>query len=247
MAKAIDLLLEIAPVRKIFNPTIQKSHYFRLAFFTLTLSAPQDPYTDSDIKKNLLERFIRVYRNKGMRNYIWRAERQKNGNIHFHFITDTFIEKTQLRDSWNNIQNRLEFIDYFEKKFGHRNPNSTDIKSVKGVNEVRSYILKYMTKPEQKDKQQVLDFQALAKQKGKVWDCSANLKLNNDTADFLSSDLWAKLQELKEKGLIEQLDGEYYKLFFFNKNSRSRLFPPHFFQAYNDYLDRVRNFQDTGT
>lgn len=247
MGRALQLLIDISKKRKIYNPITRKDQYFKLAFFTLTLSAPQGIHTDSEIKDQLLKRFIRVWRDKGMTNYVWRAERQKNGNIHFHFVTDMFIPVQELRDSWNNIQNRFEYIDYFESKHKHRDPNSTDIKSIREDQHVKAYILKYMTKPEQDGAQQVLDVDQTAKQKGKVWDCSKNLKLKNDTEDFLSTELWKDVTSMATAGLVKRLDFDYYKLFFFSAHQRRTLFKPKFIQPYEDYLERVRCFQDTGT
>lgn len=240
LSKALATLIEISRKKKVTNPSTGKDMFFKLAFLTLTLSAPQYPYTDKDIKKNLLEPWLRQMRSKGMRHYVWRSEQQKNGNIHFHFLTDTFILHTDLRNSWNNIQNRLEFIDYFEKKHGHRDPNSTDIKAVRGENETKAYLLKYMLKGSEEGTQQNLDFEDKQKQCGKIWDCSLSLKIKNDTADFLTQNLWEIVTKHAEAKNVEAKHSDYFKLFFFQSKNRDKLFPKEITAAYNQYLDKVR-------
>jgi hypothetical protein len=240
LSKCLATLIEISRKKKVVNPSTGKPMIFKLAFITLTLSAPQYPYTDKDIKKNLLEPFLRHWRNKGMRHYVWRSEQQKNGNIHFHILTDTFILHTDLRNSWNNIQNRLEFINYFEHKHGHRDPNSTDIHAVRGENETKAYLLKYMLKSQEEGTQQNLDFEDKEKQKGKIWDCSNSLKIKNESADFLTQNLWSIISKHAENKTIEEKNSDYFKLYFFHSKHRDKLFPPEFTQAYNQYLETVR-------
>ncbi|GAH86291.1 unnamed protein product, partial [marine sediment metagenome] len=47
--------------------------------------------------------------------YVWRAEKQENGNIHFHFIVDNFIPWNELRNTWNRIQQNLGYISRFSE------------------------------------------------------------------------------------------------------------------------------------
>jgi hypothetical protein len=80
----ILLLNYLSPRRKVYNTPLQKMVYFKLSFLTLTLSAEQ-ALCDKSITKDLLAPFIRHYRYlKLMNNYVWKAEKQKNGNIHYH-------------------------------------------------------------------------------------------------------------------------------------------------------------------
>lgn len=46
-----------------------------------------------------------------MNKYVVRSERQANGNIHFHVVTNSFIPHQALRDTWNNIINKLGYVD----------------------------------------------------------------------------------------------------------------------------------------
>lgn len=239
--KAIQLLLDITEPRWIINPVTQKRQKFHLAFWTLTLSAPQYFVTDSEIKKQLLEPFLRIMRKKGLRNYIWKAELQQNGNIHFHLLTDFFLPYTVIRDCWNNCQNKLGFIDEFERRHGHNNPNSTDVRSVKTSSGVASYLSKYMLKPTEKNKQQKLTAEIDPKRKGKVWDCSQNLKIKNQHYDYLSDNLYSILRQLEQNKAIKVKHEEFFKLFFLDKSQRSKLIPEVHLQSYINFIKHVKS------
>ena len=117
-----------------------------LTFVTLTLPSTQK-HDDNKIKRLCLTPFIETLKRKfNVWNYFWRAEAQENGNIHFHLIIDSYIHHEKLRNEWNICINKLNYVDEFEAKFGHRNPNSTDINSLKNVRSVSAYVIKYCCK-----------------------------------------------------------------------------------------------------
>lgn len=241
LSKAIQLLTDITNPRYIINPVTRKRQKFHLAFWTLTLSASQDFISDHEIKKQLLEPFLRIMRKKGLRNYIWKAELQQNGNIHFHLLTDFFLPYTIIRDCWNNCQSKLGFIDSFEKRYGHRDPNSTDVRAVRSVNSLASYLAKYMLKPMEKAKQQKISPVLDQKRKGKIWDCSLNLKTPNKEYDFLSDNLYSILHNLERTGQIKVKHEEFFKLYFFDKQQREALIPDQYKQSYNKFIEQVKS------
>jgi len=163
--------------------TISRSHlkdqldkvpYF--TFVTLTLPASQEHH-DNVIKRKCLVPFISTLQRKfDVWHYFWRAEAQKNGNIHFHLIVDTFIDHSQLRVEWNKCINKLEYVDRFAMKFGHHNPNSTDIHSLKNVNSPASYVIKYCCKSD-----------GYRKIEGRIHGCSDGLKSLNPYEDLIDS------------------------------------------------------------
>ncbi|GAG93822.1 unnamed protein product, partial [marine sediment metagenome] len=118
--KGIDWLLVLAQNKKVFNIKKGKEYKFKLAFITLTLSALQR-HSDNTIKHKCLNQFLIEAKKKWKVNhYLWRAESQQNGCIHFHVIVDKFIPWSELRDTWNRIQNKLGYVDRYRiemKKF----------------------------------------------------------------------------------------------------------------------------------
>jgi hypothetical protein len=116
------------------------------------LPAPQF-HSDTEIKKKCLNQFLTELKTKhGLNHYCWKAELQCNGNIHFHIVADVFISHEVIRLVWNRCVNKLGYIDKFELKHNHRNPNSTDIEAVRNSKQIGKYISKYIGKSLSLDK-----------------------------------------------------------------------------------------------
>ncbi len=117
---AIDWLLLLAQNKTVYNTNTNKKFKFKISFVTLTLSSKQI-HSDNVIKKELLNHFLVEARKKWqVDKYVWRAEKQMNGNIHFHIVVDKFINYKDLLKTWNRIQNKLGYIDRYsesQKKF----------------------------------------------------------------------------------------------------------------------------------
>ena len=154
---AIDWLLYLAKEKPLASKKFPSGLKFKLNFITLTMSSPQfyrdsnnklkANHTDNEIKSKLLNQFLTELREKyKCTNYLWRAESQSNGNIHFHICTDVFIPWRVLRTDWNRIQEKLGYISAYEAKSKKTDPNSTDIHSINAVRNLGSYLSKYCTK-----------------------------------------------------------------------------------------------------
>lgn len=113
MLKAIDWLLILSENKTVHSPSTKKKFKFKVSFITLTLASKQ-VHSDNEIKSELLNQFLVEARKKwNVDKYVWRAEKQKNGNIHFHIVVDKFIQYDRLRKVWNRIQNKLGYVDRY--------------------------------------------------------------------------------------------------------------------------------------
>ena len=111
--RAITYLCTIAKEKPVHSWQHQTTFKFRLAFITLTLPSKQK-HTDSEIMKRCFHQFLVEAKKKwNMHNYVWRAERQKNGNIHFHILVDRFVPWSELRDTWNRVTNKLGYVNNY--------------------------------------------------------------------------------------------------------------------------------------
>ena len=120
----------------------------KYTFITLTLSSAQR-HCDKILKRELLNHFIITLKNNyGLKNYIWKAEVQQNGNLHYHLLQDTYIPHKELRTIWNGCQNKLGYVDEFARTHLHADPNSSDIHGLRKVRNVEAYVSKYMSKSE---------------------------------------------------------------------------------------------------
>ncbi len=123
-----------------------RSKQRQLVFLTVTLPASQN-HSDLDIKRKILVPFIDSLKyHYQINHYFWRAEAQKNGNIHFHIILDRFIPYIKARDLWNQTTEKLGYLTRFAKKHGHFKPNSVDIRVINNGKNTIKYVLKYATK-----------------------------------------------------------------------------------------------------
>lgn len=112
---SIDWLLYLAADKKAYSKKAGKYYNFKIMFVTLTLSSTQ-MHSDFEIKEKLLNQFLIEIRKKwNCHKYLWRAESQKNGNIHFHIIFDKFVPWQWIKHIWNRIQNKLGYVDKFAK------------------------------------------------------------------------------------------------------------------------------------
>ena len=121
----------------------RRRRYFVL--ITLTLAAKQTE-SDNVIKRKYLNVWLqnleRVH--KGI-NWLWVAESQKNGNIHFHVVVDRYVQYEWIKRSWNRVMSNGDYIDRYERKFGNRNPPSVNVHGQKAMGNPAAYITKYLT------------------------------------------------------------------------------------------------------
>lgn len=90
-----------------------KSFRFKLTFVTLELPGAQI-HPDWDIAKLLHQLLSELEQNYNLLYYIWKAEKQKNGSVHYHLTTDAFIPHEDLRARWCRIINKLGYVDRYK-------------------------------------------------------------------------------------------------------------------------------------
>lgn len=200
-----------------------------ISFLTTTLPAKQ-MHSDKILKRAFtvfLENLVKTY---GVKFYLWKAEAQSNGNIHFHVLIDRYVDHQTVRRLWNSQMKSLGYIDEYAKSMNERgfvynsnskksremqhldylthknagfnNPNSTDIHSLKGIDDVGAYMVKYMTK-EEEGKRPII---------GRVWGCSRNIKFLK-YAEFVGANITRQIVEFAEKH-AKRIDGIDFVLMY---------------------------------
>jgi len=113
LSKAIDYLITTSHDQTVYERISGKNVIFKIAFITLTLPSKQI-HSDKEIIEKCLNSFlIEIKKAYHVANYVWRAEKQKNGNVHFHLLINKFISWSELRDRWNRITNKLGYVDRY--------------------------------------------------------------------------------------------------------------------------------------
>lgn len=209
MKNAINWLLCSAEEKQVYHKKKDSWFTFKVGFMTLTVPDTVEKIDSKFLQTKLLHPFL-VYCRKyfGLKNYVWKLEYQKNGNLHVHLAIDCFIHYALIRSTWNRILSNNSMIDEYQKKFSGcsfdkyckmmpiydtrnleqkrkawehgnetfwRDPNTTDIHSVRKIRNMASYLAKYMAK----------GIGAFSDFKGRIWGCNYELSKANKTRIFL--------------------------------------------------------------
>lgn len=112
----ISWLYRFAKGRTIRTYSGKEIYNFKCSFITLTIPSVQKHPT-GQIMKECFEPLLTLLRNHlGMLNYVWKLEFQKNGNMHIHLLTDTYIDFFYIRSKWNEKLKTLGYIDDYQSK-----------------------------------------------------------------------------------------------------------------------------------
>lgn len=225
-----------------YNPKTQRGvRKAKVNFVTLTLPSPQ-VHDDNYIKRHCLNRLLTQLKDRGkLTAFIWRAEPQKNGNIHFHLLTPDYIHWKELRDLWNSILSDHGYIQSYREiqKQWH-----------KGGFKVRKNLLKNWTFNAQKkaysegvksnwSNPNTTDIHATKhikniasyitkymckhgengqrKINGRIWGCSDNLR-NTKVCTFASHFEFEVFEQLcKENAEVSTYEEEFYTSYYFKE------------------------------
>jgi hypothetical protein len=211
-----------------------------ITFLTLTLPVEQK-HTDKELNAVCLSPFIDKLRyHFNTLNYFWRAERQQNGNLHYHLLLDNYIDKIKVKELWNNTLEKLNYITEFEHLHNHRNPPTTDIRALALNQNPTAYFVKYALK---KDDEHKIN--------SRVWLASKSI-INLKSFTLLSSATAIIFFKFLQKcNYTKTFENTYATTVCFFKSIKSKLLDNKVFQQYKEYmlllyhaLYRTRHEQD---
>ncbi len=215
LSDAVNFMIYRTRRQSTFNARSQRNVKWRVNFVTVTLSSKQRHDVET-LKRSIFDPFLQSLRRRfKVKNYVWRVERQKNGNVHWHIITDTWVDWAELRNCWNRHQEKLGYVSAFLKKHGHASPNSTDVHAVSKKKDVAAYLGKYMGKGLEKGKgghQKVVW--------GRLWGCNSLISQFKGFSDLRTTEVSAALFRLRERYRADVIEGEYFTMFKVNLHER---------------------------
>lgn len=136
----------ISNKKKVYSKKENKTFKFELSFITLTLPSVQ-LHSDEFIKKHMLSPFLKwMQRSWDCNSYIWKAETQNNGNIHFHITTNKFIHWKSMRAKWNRLLAAHNYCKVFQDGTNDKGDAATNIKAVVNSKAIEGYVANYCTK-----------------------------------------------------------------------------------------------------
>lgn len=115
MRMAINNLIDAETVGRFGEKWKKHKKKINLNFVTLTFPSSQK-HTDLEAKKMLNYYLTELKNSVGSFAYVWKAEKQKNGNIHFHILINKYINYLHIRKIWNNVLSRNGYIEEYRKK-----------------------------------------------------------------------------------------------------------------------------------
>ena len=196
ITRVVNILCLYSKERWILNEVIGKTVKHKLSFITLTITDNTKNISAQVAYETLLSKFLDwMTKTKGVKAFIWKAELQKRGQIHYHITTPSFLNWKEIRQKWNRLQTQAGYLDDFIQKHKHNDPNSTDVHEVYKVNDLTSYLIKYLAKKESHADATT----------GKIWDASMNLKTAKLPSFDMINDQHDFLQMANDNDLIEPI------------------------------------------
>lgn len=231
LTRAIVLLCESTQERKIYNEITNRNFKHRMSFITLTITTTERNLSGKEAYKLLLRPFLQwLRRQQKVTTYIWKAELQKRGQIHYHLTTPSYINCHRLKNAWNKFQQKAGLLEEWYQKKHHYNPNSTDIREVRKIKDVAAYMIKEICKSIQNE----------ISIGGKVWDCSENLKQNKYFTLAAESMHHEFLQMAEENEACDTINGERFKVYKFEERPHNYILSDDQIKKYNQHLQKVR-------
>ena len=131
--------------KEYYSRKTKKYHKLQLNLITLTLCSKQK-HSDQYIQRHMLQPFLKWMIRKGNSLYVWRAETQENGNIHFHITSNKYLEWKSITLKWNHLLQSHGYMKDYLNKHRNQSPNSCDVRGVKKFQKVAAYLSDYMAK-----------------------------------------------------------------------------------------------------
>jgi hypothetical protein len=259
--KAIVYLLHCAKEKEVYNIKYNSKFKFKVSFLTLTIPSIQQ-HTDQQIKEECLNQlFVELKKNYNLKHYIWKAERQRNGNIHFHILSDKYLPYKEMNARWNRIIEKLGYVSAYEKIHKKKNPPTTDIHSLKKVNNVVAYILKYMIKENATNRgklkrniftptkkfvkgnrslsDNVLNYLGKLATSGRIWSCSQSLSNLKGAQGILDDEIDKEIESIKNKANTYKFEKDYITCLYFKPNNINEKETPILYKLLTQFTDSL--------
>jgi hypothetical protein len=241
------------------HPYYDRANVYCLNFITLTLSS-QQIHSDHEIKHLLLEPFLLTCRRKWNVNYyIWRAEKQENGSLHFHICTNRFIPWNELRNAWNAHQQSLGYITRYREnqKLWHREgfkyraelspkrDRAAQLKAYKdgllhdwnNPNSTDVHSLRHVHNVKAYFVKYLTKQEQSANIDGRLWGCSYNLSNIKGARTFAEGSAGDEIQGILNNPKCKFYKADYFTVIFFDISILSEREFPILYSLWHSYLE----------
>lgn len=253
----LNLLKDCSKQKRVYNKEKNKWFKFKLNIITLTLPSAQ-VHSDNEIHEKCFKPFIRAFKQDAKSLlYIYKAEVQDNGNLHYHLTTNSYFHHRQLRNCWNMYVNKLGYVD----RSVSATPNSTDVHSIKSLDEWTNYMVGYLSKKDLYTKTLKRYFAIYAKKTSnrdallfdlpknyfkhikrrvtiKVWDCSKALMIGKCSFPVDNKELYYEI-DWHARYIFKPVISGYVDVMRLNDNDLKK-----FKQCYSIYNVHIKKIRD---
>jgi hypothetical protein len=203
--------------------------YHTLSFLTLTIHEAEK-LTHRQVYDAALKPFLQWLRDQGVMMYIWKAEAQLRGQLHYHVTFPDYIHYMKIRNEWNSLLRKAGYLDSYAKVHLHFDANSTDIHAVKKVKNNAAYLIKEFSKAVVESEKGT---------DGKVWGCSANLLGIKYYSCQMTNQEIRKLDELERQGIAIFDRQDYFAIVKFVNYAPRDLLDSGHARQYREYIDAI--------
>lgn len=195
-----------------------KEKYKKPIFCTLTI--PVQKLSDLEVKKKCLDRWLdNLKKHYNIKMFIWRAEAQLRGAIHFHIVFDRFIDEKKARKTWFALLRETDQLQ--PGQLLHEASNIVRLDKVENIHTLKFELSGYFAAEESKEKDRYVykhnKSLTVRKIEGNQWGYSDNLKYKSLTFENLMNDHkeYIDCKPLLKKELKDSSDKELGEIFIY--------------------------------
>lgn len=119
---AVQWLVFLAEKKKVWENSSQSFVLYRAGLATVSLPTGCTNVSEGFFRDSLLNSIISAMNYRwGLKNYIWKIERQKNGTLHAHITIDKFINHKWLLEKWCTTLDKHGLLEEYRTKFQSMN------------------------------------------------------------------------------------------------------------------------------
>jgi len=115
---AVQWLVCMSDVKKVIDPVTGKAHNYRTGLLTLSLPTGCANVTPAFFRDVLMRSFFDAAQYRwGLKNYIWKIEKQARGALHVHITLDKYIPYQWINEKWCQILDKATLLEEYREKF----------------------------------------------------------------------------------------------------------------------------------
>jgi len=211
-----------------------------VSFNTLTLPTDQK-HSDNQIKSVCLNGYLNKLRyHYGTFDYVWRAEPQERGAIHFHMLANIYIDKDFNRQLWCDSLDLLGYVTNYMKKGKVKLPPCTQIEYADRMTDVQRYCAKYTAKVAKGRKIE-----------GRQWFSSSSVTTDYRVNVTTHKQAEERIKEILNTSGMYSTATDYTTKYYFNRPEQVKLLPLDLQKEYNKLITmgiyRMQGVEDVPT